>query len=93
MEKSSRIIFIAFLVFVIFVVNPSVMAAEVEDGKNWQFNLAPFYLWAFTMDGNLTSGIATVPVQIPVSDMVDNLEAAFIVHFEGMHKNKWGLKT
>jgi hypothetical protein len=45
------------------------------------------------MDGDLTSGIAAVPVQIPVSDMVDNFEAAFIVHFEGMHKNKWGLKT
>jgi hypothetical protein len=24
-----------FLVFAIFVVSPSIMAAEVEDGKNW----------------------------------------------------------
>lgn len=33
--------------------------------KNWEFNLAPFYLWGVTIDGDLTVGTNTAPVELP----------------------------
>ena len=63
---------------------------SVSQDKNWEFNLAPFYLWGVDIDGDVTIGTNTVPVELPFSDIIDNLEAAFIVHFEGMHKSNWG---
>ena len=38
----------------------------------------------------MTVGTNTVPVELPFSDITDNLETAFIVHFEGMYKSNWG---
>ena len=81
---------IVLLFIVLLVGSSSAMAQEANEDKNWEFNLAPFYLWAVTMDGNVTSGTNTVPVEVPFGDLVDNLDAAFIVHFESMYKNKWG---
>jgi len=90
MKKTFLLTTVVFHLCATVMGTPSALAQQDKTEKNWQFNLAPFYLWAFTMDGNLTTGTATVPVQVPVSDLVDNLEGAFILHFEGMHKNKWG---
>ena len=61
-----------------------------SSSKHWEFNLAPFYIWGVAIDGDETVGTNTVPVEVPFSDITDNLEAAFIVHFEGMHKSNWG---
>ena len=66
------------------------IADENKDTTNWEFNLAPFYLWGVTIDGDVTIGTQTVPVEIPFDDVVDNLDAAFILHFEAMHKSNWG---
>lgn len=74
----------------------TVQAADTLDQDNWQFNLAPFYLWGISIDGDLSVGTKqvpanlTIPVEIPFNDIFDALEAAFIVHFEGMHKSNWG---
>lgn len=90
MRKTSLLFTVVFILIFTLMASSSAFAEQVKDDKNWEFNLAPFYLWAFTMDGDLTSGPVTAPVKVPFSDLVDNLEAAFIVHFEGMHKNRWG---
>lgn len=68
------------------------MSADLSASKekNWEFNLAPFYIWGVALDGDVTVGTNTVPVELPFSDITDNLETAFIVHFEGMHKSNWG---
>jgi hypothetical protein len=63
---------------------------SISQTKNWEFNLAPFYIWGVALDGDVTVGTNTVPVELPFSDITDNLETAFIVHFEGMHKSNWG---
>ncbi len=71
-----------------------VMAAEGQSGKDWEFNLAPFYLWGVSLSGDMTLGgnaANTVPVDVNFSDIFDNLSAAFIFHFEATNKNKWGL--
>ena len=59
--------------------------------NNWQFNLAPFYLWGINIDGDLSAGPASTPVNVPFDDVFDSLEAAFVFHFESVYKDQWGL--
>lgn len=68
----------------------SALAQDTTTTKNWEFNLAPFYLWGVMIDGDLSLGTNTATLDVPFSDIADNLEAAFIVHFEGMHRSNWG---
>jgi len=58
--------------------------------KSWEFNLAPLYLWAVSMDGNMTVKGLTQPLDVDFSQITDNLEGVFTLHFEGMHKSGWG---
>jgi len=82
---------VVFLAALLLFSHAAVGSEETTEGDNsWEFNLAPFYLWGITMDGDITSGTQTVPVEIPFDDLVDNLQSAFILHFEGMHKSNWG---
>ena len=61
--------------------------------KNWAFNLAPFYLWAVSVDGDLTAMGTNQQVKADFNELTDSLEAFFTVHFEGMHKSGWGFLT
>jgi len=100
-KLSVRIKWIVFVFTILLGVTgaAAVQAADNQSQDNWQFNLAPFYLWGINIDGDLSVGtnkIPTgnpliVPVEVPFSDVFDALEAAFIVHFEGMHKSNWGI--
>jgi len=44
MKKSISYAFIALLTILI-IGNSTVFAQETTGSKNWEFNLAPFYLW------------------------------------------------
>ncbi len=68
-------------------------AADTSEYGDWKFNLAPFYLWAVSMDGDMTVMGKTVPLEVGFSDIASSLEALFTVHFEGMHKSGWGFLT
>jgi hypothetical protein len=87
-HKILRLATCTCLCFLIFT--GSSFSQEDATEKNWQFNLAPFYLWGINIEGDMKSGPITAPVDVPFSDVFDNLEAAFIVHFEGMYKSQWG---
>ena len=63
-------------------------AAKAED--NWEFNLAPLYLWAINIEGDMTIGPVTNSVDVGFDDIFDNLETVFTVHFEALHKSNWG---
>ena len=78
------------IISIIVTCGSTALAQETEAAKNWEFNLAPFYIWGVAIDGDVTTGTNTISVEVPFSDVTDNLEAAFIVHFEGMHKSNWG---
>ena len=67
-----------------------IVETPVEETDNWEFNLAPFYLWAMDMSGDATVGDNTSVVDVSFDAITDNLEAAFIVHFEGMHQSNFG---
>ena len=69
----------------------SAFAGEQAEEGNWDFNLAPLYLWMVDMEGDLGIGPVDTGVNVPFSDIFDNLETVFTVHFEATHRSNWGL--
>ncbi len=58
--------------------------------KAWDFQLAPFYLWAVNMRGDMTVKGLPAPVKVDFDDAFDNLEAVFTAHLEGWWRQQWG---
>ena len=70
----------------------SAFAGEPAKEKNWEFNLTPLYLWMVDMEGDIGIGpFDNTGVNVPFSDIFDNLESVFTVHFEATHRSNWGL--
>jgi predicted porin len=65
------------------------VGGDSTDGE-WQFSLAPLFLWAQGIEGTSTIGPATAPLDITFKDALSNLEATFTVHFE-MKRDKLSL--
>ena len=65
-------------------------AEDPSSNSNWEFNLAPMYLWAVSIDGDQTVKGVDVDLDVPFSDIFDNLNGALTFHFEGLHKQRWG---
>ena len=88
-------IFTIMILSGIAMFSPSVLTAQDTSPKekNWEFNLAPFYLWAVSIDGDLTAMGKNQPVKADFNELTDSLEAFFTVHFEGMHKSGFGFLT
>ena len=68
---------------------PLAYAEEGKPAKNWEWNITP-YFWAVTMDGEMGIAGITQPVTLEFDQIFDKLQAAFPIHFEGLHKKKWG---
>lgn len=58
--------------------------------KSWSFELAPLYLWAVNISGDVTVKGQTQPTSLKFGDIWDNLEGMFTLHFEGVHNSGWG---
>ena len=67
-------------------------AAFAQSGDDWHVSLAPLYLSAAKLDGQLTAGTRTIPVFMDFKDVASNLSAAFSFHFEA-GKERWGLAS
>ena len=69
-----------------------VPVADAQSGSDeWQFQIAPLYLWATSIDGTMTlKGRLDQDFAVDFADAFDNLETAFTVHFEA-GKGRWGL--
>jgi hypothetical protein len=78
----------SLLVLVIAALLPSM--AWSQDESNWEFNLAPFYLWAIAIDGDLGIRGRTSSASVDFGDIWDNLEGVFTVRFNGLYKKKYG---
>ena len=61
--------------------------------SDWQFDLAPLYLWGVNISGDMTMKGVTQPMEVGFMDAISNLSAAFTVHFEGVWKKQWGFLT
>jgi hypothetical protein len=68
----------------------SAFAREQAKEGNWDFSLAPLYLWMVDMEGDIGIGPVDTGVNVPFGDIFDNLEAVFTFHFEGLHRSNWG---
>ena len=86
------IVAIAGILMVLFILTSS-YASDTSGTGDWDFNLAPLYLWAVSMDGDMTVMGTTAPLQADFKDLASSLESLFTVHFEGMHKSGWGFLT
>jgi hypothetical protein len=88
MKTIKRAICPAFVILLLLC--PLAYAAETPGTKNWEFDLAPMYLWAVNMNGEQTVAGQTQPIKLDFDDIFDTLEAVFTLHFEGLYKKKWG---
>ena len=62
--------------------------ASAED--EWEYTLAPLYLWGTSLDGESQIGPITAPVSISFSDALENLDTVFTFHFEA-NKGQHGI--
>jgi hypothetical protein len=67
--------------------------SDVPASKDWEFSLAPMYLWAVAIEGEQTVKGNKVDLDVSFSDIWDNLNGALIFHFEGIYKRRWGFLT
>jgi hypothetical protein len=82
---------IALAVAVIVAVGAAAPASAQSQSDDWQFQIAPLYLWAMSIDGTMNfRDRFEQDFSVDFKDAFDNLEAAFTVHFEA-EKGRWGL--
>jgi len=85
-----KLITTSLMVVMLACFSTSALAGEQAKEGNWDFNLAPLYIWMVNMEGDMGIGPVTGGVDVPFSDIFDNLESIFTIHFEGMHRSNWG---
>ena len=64
---------------------------EATATKNWQFSLAPIYLWAASTEGEMTVRGIEADVEESFSDIMENFDGGIISHFETVYKQRFGL--
>ncbi|OEU48175.1 MAG: hypothetical protein BA866_00740 [Desulfobulbaceae bacterium S5133MH15] len=86
-------VFLLLLISTVLVrgFNHTAQAEDKSSGSDWEFALAPFYLWAVSLDGDVVVGPQGNSVSMDFGDIFENLEAAFIVHFETIYKKNYGI--
>ena len=86
--------FSSLLAFILLCAFLGTVAAQGElpepKSDEWQFTVAPLYLWAVGIDGNIGVGPVVAPVNITFDDALSNLSGAFTLHFEA-RKKKWNV--
>ncbi len=71
------------LSMILFICSPG-LAQETD--KDWTFDLAPLYLWGISIDGKQTVKGQEADLDVSFSDIFNNLNGAFTIHFEGVRK-------
>ncbi|MBW2429168.1 MAG: hypothetical protein JRF56_09430 [Deltaproteobacteria bacterium] len=71
------------------VLAPPVAAEEKPAESAWEFHVAP-YLWAISMDGNVTVKGLEADADLSFSDIWDQLNFALMLAYEA-RKGRWGL--
>jgi len=86
------------LVIAVLLPYPAAFAADDSEqgsaaNKDWAWSLAPMYLWAVSIDGDVTVNGVKTDLDVPFSDIWDDLNGALTFHFEGLHRSRWGFFT
>jgi hypothetical protein len=69
--------------------DPRYLVAIDEAPSPWTFT-ASLYLWATSVKGDVAAGGASVSIDVPFSELFDDLTGAFMGRFEA-RKGKWGI--
>ena len=85
-----KLIVSALFTLILVCFSVSAFGAEKAKEGNWDFNLAPLYLWMVDMEGNMVAKGKDTRVDVDFGTLFDNLEAIFTVHFEAWRKNQIG---
>jgi hypothetical protein len=86
-----KIITTTLMVLMFGCISVSAFAGEQAEEGNWDFNLAPLYVWMVDMEGDMGIGPVDSSLDVDFGTIFDNLESIFTIHFEAMHKSNWGL--
>jgi len=70
----------------VVALSASLASAQASSNK-WQYAIAP-YLWGAGMDGTLTIGDQQANIDVPFSDILDDLDFALMGHFD-MRNDRW----
>jgi hypothetical protein len=73
------------------VMLPAPQATAQSSSNEWQFAIAP-YLWAAGMDGTMSIADQEADIDVPFSDIIENLDLAFMGHFD-MRNDRWVLSS
>lgn len=79
------------LVAAIIVILVASQATAQSGSNEWRFAIAP-YLWAAGMDGTVSIADQDQEIDVPFSDIIDNLDLAFMGHFD-MRNDRWVLMS
>ncbi len=74
----------AILPVLLLMLLPVAVATAAED--EWEFTVAPLYLWAKNIEGSAGLGPADAPLALDFrDDILENLDAAISLHFEAKY--------
>jgi hypothetical protein len=85
MKSSRTITIVAAVLLAVAGFTPVAQAAD-----EWEFQIAPLYLWAVDLGGTMTVRGVEQPFEVKFTDAVKNLEATLTIHFEAW-KGDWGV--
>jgi hypothetical protein len=91
MKKKIAVLLLFISIVLVLGGSHIAQAENKSNGGDWEFALAPFYLWAVSLDGDVAIGPQDSSVSIDFGDIFENLEAVFIVHFETIYKMNYGV--
>ena len=89
--RMMRLIGATLIVLTLVLICPQAYAEDSSGTKTWEFSVAPFYVWAVNMEGDVRVKNVAAPVELEFGDIFDGLEGLFTAHFEGWWRQKWGL--
>lgn len=66
------------------------LASNAEEGAspggNWDFSLAPLYVWGINIEGDTSLQEPADEIKLDNKEIFDNLEGAFSLNFSGVHR-------
>ena len=89
LKQTSCILTIVIVVLISALNVPTVAAEEKPAESGWEYTVAP-YLWAISMDGNVTVRGLEADMDASFNDIWDELNFAFMLAYEA-RKGRWGL--
>jgi hypothetical protein len=88
--QGKRALWLTITVLLAIACVPAAAEETAAAQEDWQFELAPFYLWVWTINGDQTIGARTADIKVDLTDLASGLEVAFVANFQGFYKNRWG---